>query len=220
MEEHRYLSQLLADLFKHPRPRRDGSGRDGLRFSSGGAAPVPLDDPTARAAVCIGSLLLLLVEERGGTHLPAATLRRLAESTLHTFCGSERARITDEVTRIFDWLAETLLERGESSDDQAWGDVHYEPAPYLPVITQAIHLGEDLDIDYFSYNRGEWTQRRVTPLRLEGRFTLVAHCHLRGDERRFRLSRIRAIRPLGPSPRPEPSLGAEGATSPRPTESR
>lgn len=206
MEELQYLSHLLADNFKHP-CRRTDPPRGFVQEEPEGTT-IGVSQPGERAAVAVGSLLLLLLEQRGGTSLDRAALLRLARDSLHTFTGSGKAQILDEVTRVMDWLADALLDKSESIDPQSWGDVHYEVGPYLPVVRQAIASGEDLEIEYFSYHRAEWNFRRVTPTRLEGRSTLVGHCHLRGKERRFRLSRIRSLQLAQGSPGDD--LGDDG----------
>ena len=76
----------------------------------------------------------------------------------------------------------------------AQGDAIYTPAPpriTLPdPITTAIAEKHDISILYVAE---EQTQRRVTPLyatQHKGVSYLIAHCHLRNDQRSFRLDRI------------------------------
>ena len=52
-------------------------------------------------------------------------------------------------------------------------------------------------MDYYSRGRGELTHRRVTPISLEAETYLHGYCHLRRDERVFRISRIADLRPVG-----------------------
>jgi len=61
-----------------------------------------------------------------------------------------------------------------------------------PVIEEALHSQRRLYIRYVD-RRGEASERWITPkqvLALEDYLYLVAHCHLRDDERKFRLDRI------------------------------
>ncbi len=201
MEELSYLSHLLGDLFRKPRRRRDRRASTGLQLCSP-EDPLELGAPQERAAVAAGTLLLLLLEERGGTSFQRGELISLAQRSMNSLQGPDKAAITDEVTRVLDWLANGLTERQEGVDPRSWGDVHYDPAPYVPVLRGAVADTVDVEIEYFSHNRGQWSRRRVTPLRLEARGTLVAHCHLRGKERRFRLSRIRSLVLLNGAPQP------------------
>jgi hypothetical protein len=61
----------------------------------------------------------------------------------------------------------------------------------------AIQAGQPLHIRYWSWRRGEVTERRVEPQLIEWRgdkLYLIAHCHLRGAQRTFRLDRILDVR--------------------------
>ncbi len=192
-EELSYLRGLLSDLFRRPQRRRDRNANGGLALQEGDLR-LELETPQEVAAACVGSMLLLLVQEQGGCALEPQALRGIARRSLDSLAPPDRALVTEEITRVLDWLGNSLTERGGSAaDSKSWGDVHYDSAPYVPVIEQALEAGQDVEIEYFSYNRGEWSERRVTPERLERRSVLVGHCHLRGTERRFRLSRIRRI---------------------------
>ena len=193
MEELRYLNHLLEDVFKRHWRRKDRSTQGGLDLEPK-ELKLSISSAQDRAVVCVGSLLLLLLEERGGTALDRSSLLGLARGSLRSFDDPDKARITDELTRVFDWLAEALTNRGSSEDRRSWGDVHYDFEHYLPVVRQAIAEGLDLEIEYFSYNRGAWSNRRITPKKLESHALLVAYCHFREAERRFRLSRIRKLR--------------------------
>jgi hypothetical protein len=82
------------------------------------------------------------------------------------------------------------------------------PGPFTPVLSQeeilarleaAIQAGQTLHLRYASAARGEITEREITPRHVEwrgDRLNLVAHCHLRGAERTFRLDRILDVTPL------------------------
>jgi hypothetical protein len=68
--------------------------------------------------------------------------------------------------------------------------------PLLERLEAAIAAGETLTITYYTAGRDHTGRRRITPLRLEWRGETaycVAHCHLRGAERVFRVDRIQDI---------------------------
>jgi hypothetical protein len=73
------------------------------------------------------------------------------------------------------------------------------PAPTGPLIETletAIAQETTLDITYYTAGRDHTTRRRISPLRLEWRgdvVYLIAYCHLRQDERIFRVDRIECI---------------------------
>ncbi len=196
LEELAYLSRLLEDNFgRGGRAGSDqpaGSGRG----PSEAAAIQPGGPIEQLVAVTAGALLLLLLHERGGTRLERHALEVLARTGLDSLPDSHKARVTDEVTRIVDWLSENLAAPSAEQDTRRWGDVNYEVGPYMPILKECVRTHTDIEVEYFSYNRGQWTRRRLSPRKLEGRNILVAFCHLRGMERRFRISRIRSIKVL------------------------
>jgi len=68
--------------------------------------------------------------------------------------------------------------------------------PLLDVLEAAIEKKDAVEIEYYTAGRAHHTTRRVEPLRLEWRgdvIYLIAHCHLRGDQRVFRVDRIERI---------------------------
>jgi hypothetical protein len=65
--------------------------------------------------------------------------------------------------------------------------------PLLERLEAAIAAGEAVTITYYTASRDHIDTRRITPLRLEWRGETaycVAHCHLRGAERVFRVDRM------------------------------
>jgi hypothetical protein len=93
------------------------------------------------------------------------------------------------------------------------------PAPLTPTMTRdavlhrleaAIQDGESLHIRYWSAWRGEITERCVQPQRIEwrgDRAYLIAHCHLRGAQRTFRLDRILDVTQCEKDPGASPAPG-------------
>lgn len=78
--------------------------------------------------------------------------------------------------------------------------VDIEPPPELAVVRQGISDHERLEVDYYSAWRDEVTERRIDPLvaySLAGRWYVDAHCHHAEGRRRFRVDRMRSVRPTG-----------------------
>lgn len=78
--------------------------------------------------------------------------------------------------------------------------VDIEPPPALGAVREGISGREQLEVDYYSAWRDEVTERRIDPLvaySLAGRWYVDAHCHHAGGRRRFRVDRIRSVRPTG-----------------------
>jgi len=69
--------------------------------------------------------------------------------------------------------------------------------PLLESLERAIQERATVEIEYYTAGRAHRTTRRVDPLRLEWHgdvVYLVAHCHLRGEQRVFRVDRIGRVR--------------------------
>ncbi|MDO5512728.1 WYL domain-containing protein [Corynebacterium sp.] len=82
-------------------------------------------------------------------------------------------------------VARTTLELGE----------YFTPAE-AHILAEAVTLGTGVDIDYRN-EAGVETQRTVTNPSLVNRTLLRGYCHLRGEDRMFRLDRILQVRPPG-----------------------
>ncbi|MGQ9587442.1 MAG: WYL domain-containing protein [Thermoplasmata archaeon] len=61
------------------------------------------------------------------------------------------------------------------------------------MLQKAIAEKRDIEMRYFTHSRGEFTKRRVTPLKIDGPY-FVGHCHERDEERTFRCDRVASIR--------------------------
>lgn len=71
---------------------------------------------------------------------------------------------------------------------------------HLETIRTALEAGEQLQLEYFTASRSEVTDRVVDPWGLvaaRGNWYLVAGDHASGEERMFRLDRIKSVEPTG-----------------------
>lgn len=83
----------------------------------------------------------------------------------------------------------------------------------LDQLRQAAAAATEVEIDYYSYNRDEHTNREVAPWRVfadGGHWYLHAWCHRAGGERIFRIDRIESIRDLDRPAAMRPDETAEG----------
>jgi proteasome accessory factor C len=84
--------------------------------------------------------------------------------------------------------------------------------PHLDALRRATDANERVEIDYYSFGRDATTTRQIDPrsvFHAFGHWYAAAHCHQAGDERLFRVDRIRAVRPTGNHFEP-PARGDEG----------
>ena len=93
-----------------------------------------------------------------------------------------------------DRRAEGIIEALHRADPLEMEDHLPQPTgPLLEALEAAIEAGDTVEIDYYTAGRAHQTTRHVNPLRLEWRgdvVYLIAYCHLREDQRVFRVDRI------------------------------
>ncbi|MHA1378194.1 MAG: WYL domain-containing protein [Candidatus Helarchaeota archaeon] len=68
------------------------------------------------------------------------------------------------------------------------------------MLNKVIKIGNCVEIEYYSFNQEKFTQRKIEPEIIERRNSktyLNAFCHLRNDERVFRIDRIKKIKECG-----------------------
>ena len=80
-------------------------------------------------------------------------------------------------------------------------EVALEPAPpeVMAALSEAVASHHQVELDYYSFGRDQWTQRVVDPYAVfsaGGQWYVSAWCHMVDDERLFRLDRVRAARLL------------------------
>jgi len=75
-------------------------------------------------------------------------------------------------------------------------DVALDGPDFLGVLTRAVDLRREVELDYFTASRGQTERRRVRPYELfshRGQWYLSAHCLTRGEPRLFRLDRVAGL---------------------------
>jgi proteasome accessory factor C len=74
------------------------------------------------------------------------------------------------------------------------------PARYLGPLRSAAEAAERVEIDYYTFGRDELTTRTIDPRAVfaaAGQWYVDAWCHKAGDDRLFRVDRVRGVRPTG-----------------------
>jgi len=172
----------------------DARESQALEFE-GDAETVILRSAAERGAVGAACLLLETLREHGGTAVPERPLEGVLRKLLSSFDARTNMEIEIEVYETLLWIGRTLdpnwnqVEEDKSSQDPRKGPIS--------LVHWSISHQTDLEIEYYSRNRGELTARKISPLRLDAETYLHAYCHLRREERIFRLSRIAAMKPVG-----------------------
>jgi hypothetical protein len=181
----------IAERISRAKPRE----REDLDFGES-VGEVVLRSPQERGVVALALLLLENLREHGGTRAPQIATEQVLKRCLGTMGPKEVMDLEIEVY-------ETLLWIGSAIDPDWTNEEQVDPAEIDPtrghteLVRWAIASGQDLELAYFSRNRGELTERRITPISLEAETYIHAYCHLRRDERIFRISRIAELEPVG-----------------------
>ena len=90
-----------------------------------------------------------------------------------------------------------LLEPFVIQGIRASRDRSYPEAERLAVLRSALESSSDVSMVYFSASSRQFTERTVTPLRLTqtraGHWVMQGFDHLRGEERSFRVGRMKEV---------------------------
>lgn len=127
--------------------------------------------------------------------------------------ASEGERALKKVTRALPSATRDLIQRMDDAVTFATpiiaGDDPIAP-DHLEIVVHAIHARHRLSMRYRSGN-GDVTERTVDPYQVVyryGRWYLVGYCHLRADQRIFRLDQALRVTPLPDTFSPPPSVDA------------
>ena len=166
---------LPSAVSPSPAGRERGSGGEGARSEA--------------ERVAIGAALRVYAHLTDSLGLPT----RPAYALIRHWSEDLPLPLRDAVERT----AERTLEALHRAAPLEMEDHLPEPTgPLLEALEAAIRERSTVEIEYTTAGRAHRTTRRVEPLRLEWRgdvVYLIAYCHLRGDQRVFRVDRIRRM---------------------------
>src|SRR5690554_4392152 len=140
-----------------------------------------LHDADERGAVALACLILESLRERGGTLVPRRPLENVLRKSLASFGPKEVMDIEVEAYEILLWLGKAIdpqWSQQPNADGEAIEHIH-EGSPHHEVIRWAIANGQDLEMDYYSHGRGQFTKRRITPISLDRKSTRLNSSHVR-----------------------------------------
>lgn len=158
-------------------------------------AEIVFDSPEERGAVALACLIVENLKELGGTRAPKRALQSAARKTLETFDRKEVMEIEIEAYEILLWLASAIDPEWSRQEPEEIEEISPESSK-LELLRWSIGGHHDLMMEYYTHGRGELTERRVTPISLEAETYLHGYCHLRRDDRVFRISRIAELWPV------------------------
>lgn len=117
------------------------------------------------------------------------------------------------------------LSAAVGTDMEAAVDVALDPAPpeVLATLREARSASQAVRIDYYSFGRDQWSERVVEPYDLfnaAGQWYLSAYCRKAGDDRLFRVDRIRSARAMAEEVDRRASQAARAVFNPSPDDPR
>ncbi len=190
-----HLSGKLADYLSEKSPRQ--------AYSKGVPDPqatgCTLTDPQEMSATATALILASHIVRFAGTALSESHLKSAQDKLLRCFSPKDAVKLEVEAYELLQWLASAFDERWQeqapdhnASENQS---VTSEET-LIRIIQLAIAKKRDLDMQYYTGSRGEFSERRITPIEITAEKYLIAFCHLREEERVFRLSRILKLAPV------------------------
>jgi len=195
------LAQTLRTLGYYVEPPSTSSGTastpstgSGAEAAGEGGGDRPVPEPVEGTGLSPAlQWFLITVYQRLGHHLPLPLdlpwdVRQALRGQLSAL---QQASAESAASRLLDSLQAALTGYLQLP---AWSMPATE-APE-PVIQQALDQGHDIEIRYWGPADGHVTNRMVTPYWIEERDQsryLIGWCHLRQQERTFRLDRIEAV---------------------------
>lgn len=190
------LRQRLSEKEKRPLDRARGS------LASAPPAPIAINRAHDISAMVVGLMVLKHVEETGRTRLHERAIQAAIESLTHHLHPEHQMRLEVEAYEIVDWLSGPYHQESPNSADVTEHGVVYDPSCSIPeMVREAVAKGFDLKIDYYSSKRAEMNTRVISPRAIAAEAYVRAWCHVRNDERIFRMERIRRAVPVNGKPR-------------------
>ena len=197
----RRIRETLRETLSARAVRVDGSRLDALirrlerrgvvpRLDLADQPPPSVGDLSGEDRVVIATALRLYVRLADELRLPARPPHTLAHAWGEGLTLAQR----DEVERLVEEALERLRRAAPPEEPYR---LPLPTGPLLEALEEAIAAGETVEIEYYTAGRGHVTRRRVEPLRLEWRgevVYLIAYCHLRKDQRVFRVDRIADVK--------------------------
>ena len=115
-------------------------------------------------------------------------------------------------------LAKLAAVLGVDPDEVVDVELGTAPPEVLETVQQAAADRRQVEIEYYSYGRDEWTERVIDPHRVfgsAGEWYVAAYCHNVSDDRLFRVDRIRRATVLDTTFKARKNEAAPGVFSPR-----
>ena len=191
------LSGRLANHLSEQTPRAIHTKNEPFKSVS---ESLVIDDVQEKAILAMSLVLTSHLTRFATTRFSEDMLTALRDKILHGFEAKEAVRIEVEAYDLLNWFAGAMNPDWQMRQPESTEVNKSETSEkvLLEIIEHAIHDQRDLCMRYYTGSRGEFSERIITPIAVTAEKYLVAYCHLRGEERVFRLSRIVQLSPVNP----------------------
>ena len=192
------LSGRLANHLAEQTPR---SLRTKLELFKSVSDPLIISNVQEKAVLAMALVLTSHLTRFATTKFSEETITSLRDQILHGFDARESVKIEVEAYDLLNWFAGAMnpdwqMRQPDSAEVQTGGETSEKLL--LEIIDRAIKDQRDLIMRYYTGSRGEFSERTITPIAVTAEKYLIAYCHVRGEERVFRLSRIVQLSPVNP----------------------
>ncbi len=160
--------------------------------------PWTIDNIKTKSIVAMALLFTSHVTRYGLTALSEQHLIQARDSLMQTFNAKDAVNIEVEAYELLSWFAGAMNESWKTQNavvqDVPPGETSM--LTLIQIIQSAIQEHRDLFMKYYTGSRGEFSERTITPIEIAAEKYLIAFCHMRNEERVFRLSRIVQLVPI------------------------
>lgn len=182
------LSGKLASHLAEQEPRHVAPA---LPFTAKTSQPWQVENAENKAMVALSLIVACHIVHYARAIFPEKALAFLRDDILQLFGAHDAVRLEVEAYDLINWFAGAMNETWQMPTNAHV--LPQEPVTdnaLIPVLQRAIAQKRDLLMRYYTGSRGEFSERRITPLEVTAEKYLIAFCQLRQEERVFRLSRI------------------------------
>lgn len=182
------LSGKLASHLSEQEPRHLTPA---LPFTAKTSQPWQVENAENKAMVALSLIVTCHIVHYAHAIFPEKEIAFLRDSILQSFGVHDAVRLEVEAYDLINWFAGAMNETWQMpTNAQVLPQQPGTDNALIPVLQRAIAQKRDLLMRYYTGSRGEFSERRITPLEVTAEKYLIAFCQLRQEERVFRLSRI------------------------------
>ncbi|MBR4986934.1 MAG: WYL domain-containing protein [Proteobacteria bacterium] len=193
------LNGRLAEYLSTQTPRKITSEIHPTQESAGSFT---VTDPQAKIALAVSLILTTNITRFAGTTVPEQSLINTRNELMRALSATDAVHAEVEAYDLLNWLAGALnenLKKTETGDSTLTCCPETTASALIGILSDAISHKRDLTMRYYTGSRGAFSERRITPIEITAEKYLIAFCHVRNEERVFRLTRIVSLIPI-PNP--------------------